>query len=132
MKDSILCAIDLTDSSRDALRWAVTLAKKLKSPLTILHAYRLTKPQKEEAVEMKKDIEIEATKKFGLLEKEFLAGQGVTYEFKSEVGFVSDRVKDHLKRNSISFVVLAKGNPPNKESYEALMDSSKVPVIVVP
>ena len=133
MKKGILCAIDFSASSKVALRWSVEFAKELDVPLTILYAYRLQKSQADMAVEFKKRAEADASQNFLKLETELLANQGVAYEFKSEVGFIADRVKDHASKKGMSFMVIdQKMSASNKESFDELLKEVHVPLVIVP
>lgn len=132
MNRGILCAIDFSKASDEALRWSVALARELKADLTILYTYRLNRFHGE-VVALKKNIEEEAHRKFETVEKEILQGQGVDYEFKTEVGFVADRVEMHLKKNPVGFVVMDKHmGALNKENFEELVQHIQVPLILVP
>jgi hypothetical protein len=132
MTDGILCTIDFTDSSKKALNWSVKLCKKLKCHLTVLYTYRLFK-QNGEAIPLKKQMEEEAVKNFALLEKEILAGKGVGYDFKMEVGFIDDRIEEHARKNKLSFLVMDKGmSLRNKESFDDLVKQLEIPLVIVP
>lgn len=132
MANTVLCAIDLSPSSKQALEWAVRMAQQLKVHLTVLYTYRLIQANGE-AVRMKKELEEEAQKKFAILEKELLAGKGITYDFSTEVGFVSDRIEDHAKKHKLNFVVMDKKiSMAGTESFQELMDHIQVPLLLVP
>lgn len=132
MKKGILCAIDFSESSKNALRWSIDHARKLNNHLTIIHVYRLLQPYQGEVTEMKKKIEEDATKNFSKIERELLIGQGISYEFKSEVGFVADRAKDHMKKNGISFLVVGnKINATNNQSFDELIADLHLPLVIV-
>lgn len=132
MKNEILCTIDFSEASKAALRWSIDLAKRLHSHITILYTYRLNK-QTEGAVTMKKNMEEEAKINFSELERELLAGTGLTYDFKTEVGFVADRVEEHAKKKNVGFLVMGKGmTVGSKEAFEELMEHLQVPLIIVP
>jgi nucleotide-binding universal stress UspA family protein len=133
MTKGILCSIDFSESSKDALRWSVSLASLLKTNLIVLYTYRLVNSDNGEAVELKKRIEANAMSNFALLEKEILTNKGVNYAFKVEVGFVSNRVKDYARRNGVSFLVMGnKMNINNKESFDELAENVQVPLVIVP
>jgi nucleotide-binding universal stress UspA family protein len=133
MNKGILCNVDFSESSKEALKWAVDLAVLLKTHLTILYTYRLVNSHNGEAVTMKRQIEENALRNFALLEKEFLVGNSITYEFKIEVGFVSNRIDDYARKNSISMMVIgSKMNSDNKESFDELAGSIHVPLVIVP
>lgn len=133
MNNGIICATDLTESSKDALRWSVSLASKLKSHLTILFTYRLLNIHNGEIIELKKNIEKKAAEHFAQLEKEFLIGKGISYDFKIEVGFVSNRVKDYAKKNAVSLLVMSNSDKSaNRESIDELVETIQIPLVIVP
>jgi Universal stress protein family len=132
MTHGILCTIDFTESSLETLKWSVRLCKKLKCRLTVLYTYRLFK-QNGEAIPLKKQIEEEAIKNFALLEKEVLVGEGVSYDFKIEVGFIDDRIEEHAKKNKLSFLVMNKEmSLRNKEAFDDLLKQLQIPLVIVP
>jgi hypothetical protein len=133
MNNAILCTIDFSDTSRDVLTYAVNLSKQFNSHITILYTYRLLSQLNGELVEMRKKIEEKAREDFSILEKEVLAGSGVSYDFKIEVGFVSNRVKEYAKKHSLSFLVMGKKmNGSSKESFDELAENIQVPLVIVP
>jgi len=132
MTNGILCATDFSESSLEALKWAVDLSKKLGSHLTILYTYRLFH-QNGEAIEVKRRMEAVAKENFERLEKEFLFGAGISYDLKIEVGFIDDRIEDHLKKNKVSFLVMEKGlTVRNKDAFDDLINHIHLPVVIVP
>ncbi len=131
MTNGIVSVTDFSESSRETVRWAIDLAKKLDSHLTILYTYRLFK-QDGEAIPLKRKMEAEASKSFVELEKELLAGSGIEYDFKTEVGFVDDRVAEYLKHNKLSFLVMGKLGARNKETFDDLLKHLQVPLVIVP
>jgi hypothetical protein len=101
--------------------------------LTILYTYRLIKAQNGEVILLKKKMEDEASYEFSNLEKEVLQGQGISYDFRTEVGFVSDRIEDHIRKNTISFLVMNKGmSSGSKEIFDDLVKDMNVPLVIVP
>ena len=132
MTSAIICTTDFSESSREALRWSIDMAKKTGSHLTVLHTYRLIK-QPDEVVLQKKKIEEEASLNLAKLEEELLMGSGIGYDFKIEVGFVDDRIKEHLKTNQISFLVMGKiMSLRNKESFDDLVRELQIPLVIIP
>lgn len=133
MTKGVLCTIDFSESSKDALRTAVSLAQLLNTKLTIIYPYRLLNTHNGEATDLKKRIEENAQSNFLSFEKDILQGANVPYEFKVEVGFVSNRVKDYAKKNGVSFLVMGnKMNSSNKESFDELAEQIQMPLIIVP
>ena len=130
--NGILCATDFSVSSKEAMKWSIKLAEKLKTHLTILYTYRLLK-QNGEALDFKKKMESEAIKNFGLLEKELLSGKTISFDFKIEVGFIDDRIEEHSRTNKLSFLVMGKGMTlRNKETFDELIDHLHTPLVIVP
>jgi nucleotide-binding universal stress UspA family protein len=133
MTKSILCTTDFSEASKRALVWAIDFSKKEGSDLTILYTYRLTKNVSEELVSWKKKIEEEAKNKFFAFEREFLKEIGIKYEFKIEVGFVTDRIEDHVKKNPLRFIVIDRSMcARNKETFDDLLENINVPVVIIP
>ena len=116
------------------MQWAADSAVSNQAHLTVLYPYRLTRlPFGESAVAMRKKIEEQATRNFEALESELLKGKNISYDFKSEVGFLSDRVEEHSRRNPLSFVVIDKSiRSINRESFDDLVEHADVPVVIVP
>ncbi len=132
MTKGILCTTDFSDSSKEALKCSICLAMTLGAHLTILFTYRLFK-QYGEVIAMKRKIEEDAWHNFNLLEKELLAGRAISYDFKTEVGFVTDRVEEHNKKNSIGFLVMGKSMTTlNKETFDDLVAHLHIPLVIVP
>lgn len=129
----IVCTIDFTESSKDALRWAVSLALQHKTHLTILFTYRLLNSRNGEVMDLRKTIEENARRNFSAVENELVKGKGVSYDFRIEVGFVSNRVADYVKKEGVSFLVMGKEmNSTNKESFDELAENIQVPLLIVP
>lgn len=130
---TILCTIDFSKSTRHSLEWAVAMAHHLRAHLSILYTYRLIQARSSEIFNQKKTIEQEALKKFEILEKQCLLEQGISYDFQIEVGFVSDRIEDHAKKNHINFVIMDKTMRSNSnESFDDLVEHIHVPMLLVP
>ena len=131
---TILCTIDFSLSTRHSLEWAISIARHLRAHLSILYTYRLIQPRSGEIFNQKKVIEQEAKQKFEAIEKELLLDQGISYDFKVEVGFISDRIEDRAKRNSVDFVVIDKQMRTiiTQESFQELMEHIHVPMLLVP
>ena len=133
LPNSILCSIDMSSSSKLAILWAVKIAQQLNVHLTILYTYRLLQYRNGEVLLLKKKMEDEAQEHFLSFEKELLTGKGISYDFKTEVGFVADRIEDHAKKNRLSFVVMNKNVSVNgKESIDELIEHVDVPVLLIP
>ena len=130
---TILCTIDFSDTSRQALAWAIGIAQELNMHLTILYTYRLIHAPGGNVVQLKKKLEEEALQKFAQLEKDMLLGRLLSYDFKTEVGFMADRIEDHTRQHTISFVVMDKNlGASNKELLDDLLEHIQAPLVIVP
>jgi nucleotide-binding universal stress UspA family protein len=129
-----LCILDFSDPSIRALKWAIEVASIYHYHLSIVHPYRLQSvSQNEDVFQVKKNKEDTAALRFAELEKELLNGKGIPFDFRSEVGFLRDRVEDRVKRNSTLLVVVGKGmNSIAKENYDELIGSVTVPLVIIP
>lgn len=131
MANGIICTTDFSESSLGALKWAIESAKRLGAHLTILYTYRLN--QNSEAISLKRKLDEDAIKNFAEVEREHLAGSGINYNFKTEIGFVDDRIEEHLKSNKISFLVMGKGmSLHHKESFDDLLNQLQIPLVIIP
>jgi len=81
----------------------------------------------------KKGIEAETQQKFLELEKLNLSKSGVTYEFKIEIGFITDRIGDYALKNDLVFVVMDKtANAGSIELLDELLKFMRVPLMLCP
>lgn len=133
VQKTILCTIDFSKSTGQTIDWAVTMAQQLRAHLTILYTYRLIQSRGGEIVHLKKSIEEEANQKFQFIEKSHLKGKGISYDFRVEVGFVSDRIESHSKRNTLDFLIIDKSvKNNNNETLEELLEHINVPMLLIP
>jgi nucleotide-binding universal stress UspA family protein len=134
---TILCAIDFSKSSLQALKWTIKMAQLTKAKVTVLFCYRLiTAGDDEETLHLKKNIEDEALKKFNKIEKEMINGQSVSYQFVVEVGFFSFRIEMFIRKSPVGLLVMGDSIIPNFNEYknlnfEQFLKNSKVPVVIV-
>src|SRR5436190_9206158 len=137
-KSDILCAVDFSASSINALEWAVDVAKKTHSKLTIMFCYRLIAAfDDEDTLDLKKNMEKDARLKFKELEKQYIKGQPFPYTFTTEVGFYHFRIEMFVRINPVGLIVLGSSIvqqfDENKNlGFDAFLKASKVPVVVVP
>src|SRR5690606_31809515 len=134
---TILCPIDFSDSSILALKYAIQLAQEEQSGVTVLYSFRLIQQEENQEIHLfKKSMEEEARKRFSQLEEFFTLHDKVPHNFFIEIGFMEDNIAGHLRKNSVSKVVVdrdmcqageAKNGIPKK-----FLESLNVPVIMVP
>lgn len=133
-KPAILCLIDFSEASRQALDWAAHEAAKQDSPLTVLYPYRLNQLKgKEDLVRLRNGLDAEAISNFEKIAKSTLDETNIQYEFKPEVGFINDRVFAHSHQKEFSMMVISKKMAVNnKENMAELIDLIKFPLVIVP
>lgn len=138
MAKSILCAIDLTESSQSVVEFAAKMATELNEHLTIIFSYRLNQQYREGDVLLnKKEVEEKAAQEFKGFEEKFLRNSLVSYEFRSEVGFLSDRLESYNRKNDVDLLIIGQrlaqlSADYKKTGIEDFLDKLQIPVLVVP
>jgi hypothetical protein len=129
----VLCVVDFSEASNRALRWAVKMARCLNAHITILHTFRLLQSKNGEVLSLKRKKEEEAANQFKAIEKDVLVPEKISYDFRTEVGFFTDRVEDYASRNSIELLVIDKTMiDKNMETFEELIKNLQIPLVVIP
>jgi len=134
----ILCVVDFSESSVDALKWAFDLAARIKATVNILFCYRLVAAMHdEETLSRKRRIENEAKLKFKAFQDKHLARQPVSHRFISEAGFPHFRIEMFLDKNPVGLLVLGSSVVQHFDEYkvrgfEAFLLKATIPVVVVP
>ena len=135
---SILCVVDLTDSSLKVVEVAAKMAQLYKSQLTILFPYRLIDIGKTgDVATLKATLEHAARDKFAQLKNQIPLLDQLSYEFHPEIGFTADRINFFVKRNKVDLVVIGQRqstalNDPNPMELQNLIANSKAPFTIVP
>lgn len=137
MKDQILCAIDFSESSAAALKWANKIAKDSNAALAVLYSYRLLQTGKlNDIVSFKKKTEEDSRRKFAELEKIVFSGE-VPTSFITEIGFFSDNIENFIRKNPMTLVVLSESMANTiydhkGQSLVHFLKSLRVPLLIVP
>jgi hypothetical protein len=135
---SILCVVDLTDSSQHVVEIAAKMALAYKSQLTILFPYRLIDiGSKANVATVKANLEHTAREKFARLKTQVPLLDQVSHEFHPEIGFTADRINFFLKRNQVDSVVISQRqsaalNDVNPLGLQDLIANSTSPFTIVP
>lgn len=135
---SFLCALDFTDASDQALKVASELALQCQAQLTILFPYRLIQAEApDDVATLKVKIETNARNKFSTLEKAYNLPGLVEYTFKPEIGFLSDRIEVHARKNLVHMVILSREqalsmHDQNGETLQEFLGELKIPFLIVP
>ena len=135
---TILCAIDFSESSLQALKWTFSLAQLIQAKVTILFCYRLIGAKDNEGtLDLKSNMENIALKKFSEIEKKLSPVPSVPYQFIMEVGFFSFRIEMFMRKSPMSLLVMGDSivqnfNEYKNLSFEQFLKNSMVPVLLIP
>jgi hypothetical protein len=138
MKDHVLCAIDFSESSIQALRWANKLAAGTGAALAVQYSYRLIQQgNARDVLSFKRKTEEESKSKFSEIERTLFNGNGASKSFITEIGFYSDNIENFIRKNPSTVVVLGEDLAESIYDHkgETLVDFLKglhVPLVVVP
>ena len=126
--------MDFSESSSETLKWSVGMARTLKARLTILHPYRLNQlEKKEDIIGVKEKIEKDASKNFEEIANAILKNRPISFEFRSEVGFIHDRVQNYSRSNNILLLAIGKKLAlSNKEILPELVEQIETPLVIIP
>ena len=134
----LLCVIDLTASSVDVLKVAVSVAIRKNAQLTVLYPYRLVEfGYKGDLFELRTKLEQSAQEKFLTLKIECAGLHQIPYEFLLEIGFTADRINSFITNNKTDGVVISQlqANSMNESDARALQEliaNSQIPFTIVP
>jgi nucleotide-binding universal stress UspA family protein len=130
----ILCVIDFSEASKEALRTAINIAGSTRAELKVLYPYRLNQPRNISDVSLwKKNIESDATNNFSRMTNTLLKGSNVPCEFKAEVGFVDDRVEVYTDKHDVGLIVISSDLAYKSDgAFLDMMEKLKSPLLVVP
>ncbi len=130
----VLCIIDFTDESKYVLHASIKVAAASKANLTVLYPYRLTQPRSVPDIsQWKRSIDTDARNNFSRMTNSWLKEYDVVCEFKSEVGFVNDRVSAFAEKNKIGIVILGKQMVmSNREAMTNLFQTLECPLLIIP
>jgi len=131
---AVLVVTDLSDSSKEALRWAGHLANNHNTNLRVLFPYRLNQMKvKDDLAQLRKKFETEARTNFNKVAKDVFKEGHPVYDFVAEIGFVNDRIYSNTSENDILMVVMSKKMADtNKETLTELLDQLNTPLLIVP
>ena len=126
--------IDFSEASRDALKAAVGVAGSTGSRLSVLYPYRLNQPRTvPDVATWKKSIDADANSSFNRMTINLFKDSNVLWEFKSEVGFINDRVEAFTQKHNVGLVVMSSELSKNSnEKLEGMIDKLTCPLLIVP
>lgn len=141
MFKSIICPVDFSESSVNALAFALDIAQSNQSELVVLYTYRLISGSNDKQVAnkvtLKKEQEEIASKRIEELKEHFPEFAKVKHTFLAEVGFISDRLAMAIEKYNADLVVLTENIKQRlQEKWE--VDNENVltrfhcPVLLIP
>lgn len=129
---TLLYVTDFSESSMHALPWAISEALKHGLHVSVLCPYRLDQMRKKDnVVQSKKELEAEALNMFERLVSGPLRESKVTFDFRSEVGFLRDRIAESIRKHHVVMLVMG-STMADDESLTELIGEVEVPVVIVP
>ena len=110
MFKSIICPVDFSESSVNALAFALDIAQSNQSELVVLYTYRLISGSNDKPVSnkitLKKEQEEIANRRIEELKAQFPEIAKVKHTILSEVGFISDRLAMAIDKYNADLIVL--------------------------
>lgn len=135
---SVLCVVDLGESTSDVLDVAASIASSTGSHVFILFAYRLINmDDSADVMLVKQAMENDAVRKFQVWEEKSLKQNDLSYEFNAEIGFTGDRIHSYIRRNLVSSVVIGERQAASCDEGRGLtlrefVSQKQIPVFIVP
>ena len=131
----ILCAFNLGETADEAVKKAGVLGGLFKLPVMLLCSYRLIQAKdSEEVLGIKKRYELLAAEKLKQINK---TQPAMKLSFRSEIGFLTDRIESFLKSEKVKYLVISNETAATIHEQKGLtinefIDKVKIPVMVVP
>lgn len=113
---SVVCAVDLSDDSRTALRWAADFAQNMSAKLTIVHAIARAMPTPELPVDWTPQIEESAREQLDRLQ----ASEGTHAEARVVTGEIAHALHDAVEDAHGDLLVIGRG--PESGAWARLLD----------
>lgn len=133
---TILCPFDFSKGSVRALKYAFELAEEMNGNVTVLYSYRLIQPDHNgQILSFRREKEAQVHREF----QEVLASldKKAPFRFVIEIGFLSDSVANHIRKNHIDMLVLGREmcnaiNDHKEYALDVFLNNLTIPVVIVP
>lgn len=133
---TILCPIDFSKGSVLALKYAFELAEEMNGTVTVLYSYRLIHPDRNgQILNFRREKEAQVHREF----QEVLDSMqnNAPFKFVIEIGFLSDSVENHIRKNHVDMLVLGREmctaiNDHKGYALDIFLNSLTIPVVIVP
>jgi nucleotide-binding universal stress UspA family protein len=134
---AVLCALDFSEAPDNVVKVALDMAARKGESLVVLYAYRLLQPMNQDVGEYRKAMEKRAKSEFDGVVEKLKMKNDVPYEFRAEIGFLSERIADYMKKNSVDIIVMGQQlahsiNEHKGLTFDEFLGTANVPVLVVP
>jgi nucleotide-binding universal stress UspA family protein len=142
MISNIIVPTDFSEAATQAMQYALSLAKKLKASVHVLHINQVamidaTMPA--ETYQMfVKEIEDQTQDQLKKLEKEYLETSGIKYTCNSKYGFVADEICDFALQQEADLIVLGTTGASGAaeilfgSNASSVVSKTQIPVMVIP
>lgn len=137
MFERILYPTDFSENSVKAMEYAVKVSQANNAELIILYTYRLINNGHSDDIVHRNNLTELGRNEFEKVDNAFLGSSGVNYTFRSEVGFIVDRILANTVENNVDLVILCddvnkKIESKAEKGQEKLMKRINCPVMLVP
>lgn len=134
--EPVLCALDFSENTASVLQVAIGLSARFNSRLIILYAYRII-PQNNSVTDYRKTTVQRAHDNFDKLANQLQLNGAVPYEFRAEIGFLSDRIESCLKAEPVQLIVMSEKTAFHINEHKGLslkhfINQVATPVLIVP
>ena len=119
------------------MRAALEMAHQYKTKVIGLFAYRLVQPASGTVSDYRKSVEKQARDEFQQMIQQMHFNGSVNYEFRSEIGFLTDRIDDYLQKSEVGMLIMSQDMADSINEHKGLtlqhfLHSLKVPLLIVP
>jgi nucleotide-binding universal stress UspA family protein len=134
---TILCALDFSEASENIVKQALEMAAQKGNMLVVLYAYRLIQPKGETIADYRNKIEKQARGNFEAIINGLNVNSTVPVDFRTEIGFVSDRIEAYATDNEVDLIVMGQHlahsiNEHRGDTFDTFLETVQRPVLVVP
>lgn len=134
----MLCVVDFTEASMNALEVAARIANAVSAHLVVLFPYRLIDQEHSgDMTSLRRNLESRAKEKYLEWKEKLPEFTKASSEFLPEIGFMADRIGAHVRRDKIDMVVIGQElalsvNDIKHSALQTLIRNSQLPFVIVP
>jgi hypothetical protein len=123
------------NGSQQALDYAIMMAKKSYAKLHFLKTYRLTDTRGDKSLSaksIKDSLYQQLVDEFESTYKSRLEESGINYDFKVEIGFLTDRILAAIEDSKIDMLLINSFQKSHDDSIIERIQEVSVPVMLIP